>query len=453
MAELVLDPNFNNNDYSEEDIDINNKDMLNYRGYFNENDNNEEEEPKYFEHGAHFPYYFLYQKLEILKQQQEESEQVQHTNLIEKTNMNHKRSRNRNNNVVNNDIEIIDNIVVNEENDIATKAKTHVSNLTHTNPHIAKIKQPKCVNVYTSFASKLKMNKKLTTKKIINKADTSMKPNTTTKTRNKLEKKIKASDSSLKKSRSKSKEMSTSINKINKKAQLIASSIGSILKSYKQKRNFAFSPGLHPQPTKIKQNTNTAATKTSFHNKSRNPAITLINNLTNTKSVVNTEREKNKTFNTHILKNTMKKKNNNTNNILKTVAKTKSGNMNNNNNNTVNKKFKTYLDIKLNLNDIMKKAKAKKATSNSNSVKKNSKNGININISINNNKIFYNKIVNVANKDVSKVAVNAKANLNKKSPSKKKTLSSNTNNTTNSLLKSSANSHTAHNKPKVGKNI
>ena len=170
MAELVLDPNFNNNDYSEEDIDLNNKDMLNYRGYFNENDNNEEEEPKYFEHGAHFPYYFLYQKLEILKQQQEEIEQLKNSNISEKKNMNHKRSRNRNNNVVNNDIEIIDNIVVNEENEIdtATKAKTHVSNLTHTNPHIvAKIKQPKVVNVYTSFASKLKMNKKLTTKRIL----------------------------------------------------------------------------------------------------------------------------------------------------------------------------------------------------------------------------------------------------------------------------------------------
>lgn len=448
MAELVLDPNFHNNDYSEEDIDLNNKDMLNYRGYFNENDNNEEEEPKYFEHGAHFPYYFLYQKLEILKQQQEEIEQLKNSTIIEKKNMNHKRSRNRNNNVVNNDIEIIDNIVVNEENEIdsATKAKTHVSNLTHTNPHIvAKIKQPKVVNVYTSFASKLKMNKKLTTKKIINKADTSLKPNTTTKTRNKLEKKIKASDSSLKKSRSKSKEMSTSINKINKKAQLLASSIGSILKSYKQKRNFAFSPGLHPQPTKIKPTQNNLATKGTVHSKSRNPAITMINNLTNTKSVINTDRDKNKTFNTNILKNTTKKKSNNANNVLKTVAKTKSGNMSNNNNNVINKKFKTYLDIKLNLNDIMKKAKAKKSTSNSTSVKKNNKNGININISINNNKIFYNKIVNVANKDVSKVSVNAKANLNKKSSSKKKTLSSNTNNTTNS--------HTAHNKAKVGKNI
>lgn len=446
MAELVLDPNFNNNDYSEEDIDLNNKDMLNYRGYFNENDNNEEEEPKYFEHGAHFPYYFLYQKLEILKQQQEEIEQLKNSNISEKKNMNHKRSRNRNNNVVNNDIEIIDNIVVNEENEIdtATKAKTHVSNLTHTNPHIvAKIKQPKVVNVYTSFASKLKMNKKLTTKKIINKADTSLKPNTTTKTRNKLEKKIKASDSSLKKSRSKSKEMSTSINKINTKAKLLASSIGNILKSYKQKRNFAFSPGLHPQPTKIKPAQNNLDTKNTVHSKSRNPAITMINNLTNTKSVINTERDKNKTFNTNILKNTIKKKNNN--GVLKTVAKTKSGNMNNNNNNVINKKFKTYLDIKLNLNDIMKKAKAKKSTSNSTSVKKNNKNGININISINNNKIFYNKIVNVANKDVSKVSVNARANLNKKSSSKKKTLSSNTNNTTNS--------HTAHNKAKVGKNI
>ena len=188
---------------------------------------------------------------------------------------------------------------------------------------------------------------------------------------------------------------------------------------------------------------NNLDTKNTVHSKSRNPAITMINNLTNTKSVINTERDKNKTFNTNILKNTIKKKNNN--GVLKTVAKTKSGNMNNNNNNVINKKFKTYLDIKLNLNDIMKKAKAKKSTSNSTSVKKNNKNGININISINNNKIVYNKIVNVANKDVSKVSVNARSNLNKKSSSKKKTLSSNTNNTTNS--------HTAHNKAKVGKNI
>ena len=53
-----------NNDYKE--IDVNN-DILNYKGYFVENAN-EDNEPKYFEFGAHFRYKDLYNALKIIKQ-------------------------------------------------------------------------------------------------------------------------------------------------------------------------------------------------------------------------------------------------------------------------------------------------------------------------------------------------------------------------------------------------
>ena len=74
MAQLLLDENFDKNyDESRDEIDINNEDILNYKGYFLENEEEEEEEEiKYFEFGAHFPYKFLYQKLEIIKAEREE---------------------------------------------------------------------------------------------------------------------------------------------------------------------------------------------------------------------------------------------------------------------------------------------------------------------------------------------------------------------------------------------
>ena len=56
----------------DDDVHINNGDMLNYKGYFVEraphgDDNGDNDEQRFYEFGAHFPYYFLVQKLEILK--------------------------------------------------------------------------------------------------------------------------------------------------------------------------------------------------------------------------------------------------------------------------------------------------------------------------------------------------------------------------------------------------
>jgi hypothetical protein len=73
MAQIILDENFENN-YDDSDFDINNNNILNYKGYFLENEEEENEEPKYYEFGAHFPYKYLYQKLEILKEEREEEE-------------------------------------------------------------------------------------------------------------------------------------------------------------------------------------------------------------------------------------------------------------------------------------------------------------------------------------------------------------------------------------------
>ena len=60
MADYFLDED------SKEEIEFKD-DILNYRGYFVEN--GDEEEKKFYEYGAHFPYMYLYQRLEILAQE------------------------------------------------------------------------------------------------------------------------------------------------------------------------------------------------------------------------------------------------------------------------------------------------------------------------------------------------------------------------------------------------
>ena len=65
MAEYFFDEE----EESNEDIDVKN-DLLNYKGYFVENE--EEEEKKFYEFGAHFPYMYLYQRLEMIVQEREE---------------------------------------------------------------------------------------------------------------------------------------------------------------------------------------------------------------------------------------------------------------------------------------------------------------------------------------------------------------------------------------------
>ena len=75
MVDVRIDSNFYlANDDSNIDSTINKNDIFNYRGYF-QNNNQEEEEQKFFEFGAHFPYYFLVQKLDILKTELESPHQ------------------------------------------------------------------------------------------------------------------------------------------------------------------------------------------------------------------------------------------------------------------------------------------------------------------------------------------------------------------------------------------
>ena len=81
MAKLLIDENFNNfEEESNEEIDVQANDIYEYKGYFLENNIDDEEEGKFYEYGAHFPYLYLYQKLEILAQSRKEEEE----NLKEK---------------------------------------------------------------------------------------------------------------------------------------------------------------------------------------------------------------------------------------------------------------------------------------------------------------------------------------------------------------------------------
>ena len=76
MAEYFFDE-----DDSKEEIEFKD-DLLNYRGYFVEND--DEEEKKFYEYGAHFPYKFLYQRLEILVQERKEKQKELEKKLKER---------------------------------------------------------------------------------------------------------------------------------------------------------------------------------------------------------------------------------------------------------------------------------------------------------------------------------------------------------------------------------
>ena len=97
MAQIIIENNFDKmSDESGDEIDINNNDILNYRGYFLENENEEDNSPKYFEHNAHFPYLFLYQKLEIISQQRKEEEEKE--NNKNNNNINDKKDKNDNKN-------------------------------------------------------------------------------------------------------------------------------------------------------------------------------------------------------------------------------------------------------------------------------------------------------------------------------------------------------------------
>ena len=81
---------FDEDDESNENIEVKD-DIFNYKGYFVENE--EEEEKKFYEFGAHFPYMFLYQRLEIIAQEREEMQKELENKLKEKDMEKEKESR------------------------------------------------------------------------------------------------------------------------------------------------------------------------------------------------------------------------------------------------------------------------------------------------------------------------------------------------------------------------
>ena len=329
----MFDDNYNKYDNdSNDEIDAQINDVDDYKGYFLENNIDDDEEGKFFEYGAHFPYLFLYQKLEILAQIRKEEEE----NIKEKKNIkkeknenriddesdifsffnknNNRKSRNRNNNYdnftnqpfVNNNIynnnnnnEIEDpkirtyvekNKKKSEEGFSNEKNKKIESNIKKKNNNISalisnnnKYKEKDLLdknimakmNLYTSFAKKLKMNRNFNFSKkgknndeegSKNKSNSNKKVksiqlskeklkkiiHSSTQSKNHLEKKIKTVNNTFKKSFSKSKENSSShhnnnnnSNKTTKKniqSQIIANSLNNILSCYKNKRNFKLSP-------------------------------------------------------------------------------------------------------------------------------------------------------------------------------------------------------------------
>jgi len=82
MAEVFLDE-----EESKEELEFKD-DILNYRGYFVENE--DEEEKKFYEYGAHFPYMYLYQRLEILAQERKKTQNSLERKLKAKERLNNK---------------------------------------------------------------------------------------------------------------------------------------------------------------------------------------------------------------------------------------------------------------------------------------------------------------------------------------------------------------------------
>ena len=631
MANIVLNENINNFENEDnDDIDTDINDIYEYKGYFLENNIDEEEDEKFYEFGAHFPYLFLYQKLEILAQMRKEEEENlkeknnsmkenNENNIKEETDIfsffnkkdNNKKSRNRNNNydnftnqpfVDNNEIEEqkiktyveknvqkLDNVNKKKKN---SKLKNiEIKNIKKKNNNISalisnnnKLKEKNydlfdkniCIgkmNLYTSFAKILKMNRnfnfnkketnneeensnnnKSNSNKKVRSIDLSKKKlllHSSTQSKNHLEKRIKTVNNTFKKSFSKSKENSilchhnNNSNKITNKNiqnQIIANSLNNLLTHYKNKRNYKLSPkNNHPTFSKkqfknpnvsknknkqkkvdkfikkiCKENSSSYSKKKKilsnegkaidhnktqeikdlifnkkipvFHsqvlkemldsinlisyNKSRNKNY-LKNNLTGTKSILLTDREKNKKKgplcinNKNIIlhtqtanyQNNNKSKNSEIINEKEKEINIKEKNIKNSKNNSIkkdnddNNQFKTYLDIKFNLyqktrnnviNELKKsiginsftfsqlsnkihkknfnssKSKNKEKVIKNNNPIKNSKinfsknlEQINININIHNdNEIYYNKIYNENKNSEKSFKTNPKNNNN-----------------------------------------
>jgi hypothetical protein len=634
MANFVLDGNFHNfENVDNDDIDGDINDIYEYKGYFLENNIDDDEEDKFYEFGAHFPYSFLYQKLEILAQNRKVEEENlkernknmkenNENNIQEETDFfsffnknNNKKSRNRNNNndnftnqpFINNkeieeqkirtyiekNVKKPENIFSNKKNKSNKLKKLEIKNIEKKNNNIStlilntnKLKEKNFnffekhsfigkMNLYTSFAKILKMNRNINFSKketnneednsINNKSNSNKKVrsiqlskkklnkilHSSTQSKNHLEKRIKTVNNTFKKSFSKSKENSilchhnNNSNKITNKNiqnQIIANSLNNLLTHYKNKRNYKLSPkNNHPTFSKkqfknpnvsknknkqkkvdkfikkiCKENSSSYSKKKKilsnegkaidhnktqeikdlifnkkipvFHsqvlkemldsinlisyNKSRNKNY-LKNNLTGTKSILLTDREKNKKKgplcinNKNIIlhtqtanyQNNNKSKNSEIINEKEKEINIKEKNIKNSKNNSIkkdnddNNQFKTYLDIKFNLyqktrnnviNELKKsiginsftfsqlsnkihkknfnssKSKNKEKVIKNNNPIKNSKinfsknlEQINININIHNdNEIYYNKIYNENKNSEKSFKTNPKNNNN-----------------------------------------
>ena len=342
MTQLLLDDNFEQNiNESGEEIDVNNDNIFNYKGYFLENEEEEEEEEqKYFEYGAHFPYKFLYQKLEILKEEREEEEKKLKKEKIEKEenkdntfqnifncfNGSKGKSRNRNNN--NNEKKNVftfvpqndkkenekNNNIIEESKVKEHNASSNIVNNKHKERTLEnnKIKNEN-VNLYNSFASKLKINKHLNYSK--KEDEDNLKINTKTAStnskkiksiqlsrehlnkvfnssqqKNKLEKKIKNKENNLKKlNDSKNKDLSSSYhhnsnyNLNNIQNKLITGSLNNIVSSYKNKNNINFSPSISSNTKKISQKIE----KRNNNNNQFSRNSNFLKNPNNTKNIVN----------------------------------------------------------------------------------------------------------------------------------------------------------------------
>ena len=342
MTQLLLDDNFEQNiNESGEEIDVNNDNIFNYKGYFLENEEEEEEEEqKYFEYGAHFPYKFLYQKLEILKEEREEEEKKLKKEKIEKEenkdntfqnifncfNGSKGKSRNRNNN--NNEKKNVftfvpqndkkenekNNNIIEESKIKEHNASSNIVNNKHKERTLEnnKIKNEN-VNLYNSFASKLKINKHLNYSK--KEDEDNLKINTKTAStnskkiksiqlsrehlnkvfnssqqKNKLEKKIKNKENNLKKlNDSKNKDLSSSYhhnsnyNLNNIQNKLITGSLNNIVSSYKNKNNINFSPSISSNTKKISQKIE----KRNNNNNQFSRNSNFLKNPNNTKNIVN----------------------------------------------------------------------------------------------------------------------------------------------------------------------
>ena len=95
----------NNDESSDEEIDVKN-DILNYKGFFVENEN-EDEEPKYYEFGAHFPYKELCNILLVLREKQikiEKGKEIEKIIQIKKKKVTNREKNNTKNKKIENNL-------------------------------------------------------------------------------------------------------------------------------------------------------------------------------------------------------------------------------------------------------------------------------------------------------------------------------------------------------------